>query len=250
MRKSSALLSTLIHVAFVTLLLLVTAPRAFVPPHLSFQEKVTRLLPLRLKPFLGSEGGGGQRSQLEASKGQAPPRAVTRLFTMPMVQDHEPKLPLQAALLVSPDIALPDMKMNQWGNPFGKDGPFSGGRGGPAGIGDNGCCGIGDRQGPGIDTGGSPKTVVHISTRPEVLYKEEPEFSEDARKARLQGTVVLLVEIGADGKAHNVRVVHGLGLGLDEKAVEAMARWRFRPATANGKPIPVPATVEVTFHLL
>jgi TonB family protein len=85
---------------------------------------------------------------------------------------------------------------------------------------------------------------------PSLLSKVEPEYSEEARIARYQGTVVIYAEIGTDGIAHNLHVLEGLGLGLDEKALKAIDRWRFRPGSKEGSPVPVAATIEVNFRLL
>lgn len=87
-------------------------------------------------------------------------------------------------------------------------------------------------------------------TAPALLAKVEPGYTEEARAAKLSGSVLLSVEIQPDGTAANVRVVRGLGLGLDQKAVEAIERWRFRPGTKDGVPVPVSATIEVNFRLL
>ena len=87
-------------------------------------------------------------------------------------------------------------------------------------------------------------------TAPSVIYKKEPEYSDEARKAKYQGTVTLYVEILPDGKAHNIRVVHSLGLGLDDKAIAAVSQWKFKAGTKDGKPVPVAARVEVNFRLL
>ncbi len=87
-------------------------------------------------------------------------------------------------------------------------------------------------------------------TPPQLLYKVEPEFSEDARKAKYQGVVVLSIEVDASGTVRNVRVRQSLGLGLDEKAIEAVSRWRFRPGLFDGMPVVTEATVQVTFQLL
>jgi TonB family protein len=83
-----------------------------------------------------------------------------------------------------------------------------------------------------------------------VIYKVEPEYTEEARKARYQGTVILAIDVDEQGRATNVRVVQGLGLGLDEKAVAAIERWKFRPAIADGRAVRAPAVVEVNFRLL
>lgn len=85
---------------------------------------------------------------------------------------------------------------------------------------------------------------------PVLVYKKEPEYSEEARKAKYQGTVLLYVEIGTDGHVGAVRVVRSLGLGLDEKAIEAVKQWKFRPAMKNGSAIPMATEVEVQFRLL
>jgi TonB family protein len=78
----------------------------------------------------------------------------------------------------------------------------------------------------------------------------EPEYSEEARAAKYQGTVVVAVTIGAEGTAQNMMVVRSLGLGLDEKALEAISQWKFKPGTKDGYPVPVMATIQVNFRLL
>lgn len=85
---------------------------------------------------------------------------------------------------------------------------------------------------------------------PSVAYKVEPEYTETARAAKYQGTVLLYIEVGPDGAAHNIQVTRSLGLGLDEKAIEAVSQWKFNPATKDGQPVTVAATIEVNFKLL
>jgi len=95
--------------------------------------------------------------------------------------------------------------------------------------------------------------VYHVGngvTAPAVLSKVDPEYQQEARFAKYQGTVVVSTEIGLDGLAHNIKVIRGLGLGLDEKAVEAISQWKFKPGSKNGQPVPVMATIEVNFRLL
>jgi TonB family protein len=87
-------------------------------------------------------------------------------------------------------------------------------------------------------------------TAPSLVSKVEPQYSELARAAKYQGSVVLSVEVGPDGIAHNIQVMRSLGLGLDEKAVEAVSQWRFNPGTKNGSPVTVAASIEVNFRLL
>ncbi len=99
-------------------------------------------------------------------------------------------------------------------------------------------------------SGKAAATVNAATTRPELIQKVEPAYSEEARAAKYQGTVVLGVVIGTDGTASQMRVVKSLGLGLDEKAIEAVQQWRFKPATKNGAPLAVQAVIEVNFKLL
>ena len=85
---------------------------------------------------------------------------------------------------------------------------------------------------------------------PTLLSKTEPEYSEEARAAKYQGTVVVYVEIGPDGVAHNAQITRSLGMGLDQKALDAISQWRFKPGTKDGVPVTVSASIEVNFRLL
>jgi TonB family protein len=85
---------------------------------------------------------------------------------------------------------------------------------------------------------------------PMVIYKVDPEYTEEARRAKLEGGVLLKIVVGADGVAKNIQVVRSLGLGLDEKAIEAVSRWKFRPGEKNGQPVDVTATIMVNFRLV
>ncbi|HXM43880.1 MAG TPA: TonB family protein [Bryobacteraceae bacterium] len=87
-------------------------------------------------------------------------------------------------------------------------------------------------------------------TAPSVVKKTEPEYSEEARVARLQGTVVVQLVIGTDGRVRDPRIVRGLGLGLDENAIEAINQWQFKPGQKNGDAVKVWATIEVNYRLL
>jgi TonB family protein len=83
-----------------------------------------------------------------------------------------------------------------------------------------------------------------------VTARKEPEYSDEARIAKLQGPVMVSVTIGEDGKPRDVRVVKPLGLGLDETAVAAVSDWLFTPGKKDGKPVEVQATIEVSFRML
>ena len=103
------------------------------------------------------------------------------------------------------------------------------------------------------ETGVSSSNAYRVGngiTAPQLLFKVEPQYTEEARAAKFQGTVLLYIEVQPDGRATNIRVQRSLGLGLDEKAVEAVQQWRFKPGTKEGQPVPVAATIEVNFRLL
>jgi TonB family protein len=148
------------------------------------------------------------------------------------------------------------VNINAWGDPLAKVGPPSSGPGSGGGIGSGSGGGVGSGRGPGFgpgEGGGIGGGVYRIGggvTAPTLIHKVEPEYSEEARKAKFQGTVVLYVVVDEKGMPRDIKVVRPLGLGLDEKAVEAVEKWRFRPGYLNGKAVAVAATVEVNFRLL
>jgi TonB family protein len=94
--------------------------------------------------------------------------------------------------------------------------------------------------------------IFHVGgdvTAPKAIHSPEPEFSEAARKAGYQGTCVLSLVVGADGRPRDIRVVRKLGMQLDEKAIQALNEWKFEPAQKGGKPVAVAMEVEFSFHL-
>jgi TonB family protein len=103
---------------------------------------------------------------------------------------------------------------------------------------------------PSQATGSNVYRVGGGVSAPSLVSKQEPEYSEEARAAKYQGTVTLYVEVGPDGQAHNIRILRSIGLGLDEKAIEAVSNWRFNPGMKDGVPVTVAASIEVNFRLL
>ena len=202
-------------------------------------------------------GGGGDKSPLPASKGRAP-RFAARQFVPPaaVVNNPNPKLLMEPTLIGQADMKLPNVDMNVWGDPLAKIGPASNGPGSGGGIGSGSGGGIGPGRGPGYgpgEGGGAGGGVFRIGggvSAPVAIYKVEPEYSEEARKAKFQGTVVLSIVIDEKGLPTNFKVVRPLGLGLDGKAIEAVQKWRFLPGKKDGHAVAVLATVEVNFRLL
>src|SRR6476646_7280730 len=205
--------------------------------------------PVKPKTMQGG-GGGGDRSPLPASKGKLPKQALKQ-FTPPMavVNNLNPKLTMEPSIIVPPDVKLPDCpSCANYGDPLAKIGPLSNGPGSGGGIGSGSGGGVGSGKGGGV--GGGVFRVGGGVTAPALLFKVEPEYSKEARKAKYQSTVLLYVQVDPSGKAVNIRVLHSLGLGLDEKAMEAVKKWKFKPGVKDGKPVTVEAQIEVNFRLL
>ena len=132
----------------------------------------------------------------------------------------------------------------------------SNGMGAGGGIGDTGHGGgVGPGEGPGYGpghgggAGGGAYKVGGGVSAPKEIYSPEPEYSEEARKVKHMGVVILRLVVSPDGTPRDIQVIRTLGLGLDEKAIEAVKTWRFEPGKKDGKPVPTIATIEVNFHL-
>ena len=260
--KSSLSLSLGIH-GGVLLLMLTMATVQQLPSPASLRRRAAGIIditPYRL-PLLGRSepgpaGGSGGSAATPVSFGRLP-KPSPRPFIAPAIRetDHTPPLLVEPSILAGANAMLPQVDSAQWGDPLSRFRVLSDGTGLGPGMGDGKGTGVGPNHGPGYGPGGGDgpggfARPVAGATAPIVLYKLEPEYSEEARKAKHHGMVVLVVDVDASGRARNVRVARSLGLGLDEKAVEAVSHWRFRPAIKDGKPVSVQATIEVNFRLL
>ncbi len=202
-------------------------------------------------------GGGGDRSPIPASKGRLP-KASLKQFTPPMAVPNNlnPRLTMDPSIVAPPDLPLPQVAMSNYGDPLAKVGPLSNGPGSGGGIGSGSGGGVGAGSGPGVGAGsggGMGGGVFRIGggvSAPILVYKVEPEYSDEARKAKYQGTVILVAIVDAKGQPVDLRVIRSLGMGLDERAIEAVRKWRFRPGHKDGKPVAVIAQIEVSFRLL
>lgn len=193
-------------------------------------------------------GGGGQHDLAPVSKGRLPDLAQKQLIAPKAPPPDAPKLTVVPTVVVQKDLKMATNDMPNLGAPSSSLNGVSLGNGAGTGIGSGNGSGIG--PGSGGNTGGG---VMHIGggvSKPVVLYQVEPEFSEEARKAKFSGDVMVYLWIGTDGKPSHVRVVRGVGMGLDEKAVEAVRQYRFQPAMKDGKPVQVDLYVNVNFQIL
>ncbi len=206
------------------------------------------------KKEVGGGGGGGSHDVNPASKGALPK------FSKEQLAPPSVTPPDQAKLTVAPTVVVPpEIKMAQGpviGDPLGKLNSIpSNGVGIGGGIGSGSGGGVGSGHGPGVGPGhggGIGGGAYHVGggvSAPRIIYREEPEFSDEARKNKYQGAVLLDVVIGVDGRIHDVRVIRSLGMGLDEKAIEAARNWRFEPGKKDGLPVSVEVNMEVNFHL-
>ena len=203
---------------------------------------------------VGGGGGGGDRDKLEASKG-VPPKFSMQQITPPtvVIRNDAPKLAVEQTVMVPPQV-----KINQAGQIGSLTSVLSvpsNGTGYGSGIGESCCGGVGSGNGRGVgpgDTAGIGGGVFQVGggvAPPRIKYQTEPEFSEEARKAKHQGTVVVRATVGQDGRIHDPHVVRSLGLGLDEKAIEAVNKWLFEPAIKDGRKVAVYVDIEVNFRL-
>lgn len=262
-QPASWLNSTLVHVVAVIALLL---PFYLLGLHKPAQV-AHEVVPIDISPYLpqleasakkaGGGGGGGVRAPSPPSKGALPKFSKVQLAPpVTKILIPKPQLPVQPSLLGPPQLKLPQMTMNMnWGDPQAAPAPSSNGPGTGGGIGTGNGTGIGSGTGGGLGpgsqggTGGGVYSVGGNVSEPVAIYEPDPPYSEQARKAKFQGTVVLAIIIDAQGNVRDEQVIKALGLGLDEEAMKTVKTWKFKPAMRNGVPVPVRVTVEISFRL-
>lgn len=259
-QPNNFILSFLLHVLAAAAILLSANFAAQHAPEIKKQVMgmVVDISPYVLPPAKdasGGGGGGGDRDKFEASKGNLPKLSKEQV-TPPsaVIRNANPKLAVEPTVVVPPAIPLPTG--GQLGDPLSKVlGPLSNGTGSGGGIGSGSGGGVGSGRGPGVGPGwgggigGGAYRVGGGVSAPRAVYSPDPEYSEEARKAKYQGVVVLWVVVGPDGHVRDIKVSRSLGMGLDEKALEAVKSWRFEPAKKDGQPVPVQISVEVSFRL-
>lgn len=261
--RNGVLGSTGVHVLIIGLIALsyVVVKRAVTPA--AVQKPIVALvdptdLPA-LKPSktqVGGGGGGGDRDVLAASKGKLPKFSMEQI-TPPVVvvRNEHPKLAVEPTVVIPPQVRLAANNMPNFGDPMAHAVLPSNGTGSGGGIGSGSGGGVGSGKGPGFgpgEGGGTGGGLFHVGggvSPPRQIYAPEPEFSEEARKAKYQGVCTLGLIVGTDGRPSNIRVLSSLGMGLDEKAIEAVKNWKFEPAMKDGHPVRVEIAVEVDFHL-
>jgi protein TonB len=261
-RKNGALGSTVAHVFVLGMIIGTTFITVRRPVPVVPKPQVTRLIDpgdYLLKPAkteAGGGGGGGDGDVLQASVGRLPKSSMQQI-TPPaaVIRNPNPKLPVEPTVIVPPDIKMAMNDMPNLGDPKSSAVIPSNGPGAKGGIGDGSDGGVGPGHGHGVgpgDVAGTGDGTFRMGkgmTPPRVIYQTDPEFSEEARKAKYQGNCVLGLVVDANGRPINIRVLSALGMGLDEKAIESVKNWKFEPGKRNGQNVAVEIAVEVDFHL-
>ena len=260
--KTSNLVSLVIHVVAITLILTlamsVRSNMVIQPTNVTHVDFTLTAPPppiaMPVAKVQGGGGGGGAHQVAPPTKGNPPVVVSKQQVLAPQILriDH-PKLGVEPTAMVkmesnnqltnlgmsdSPQIVLASQGK-------GSGSGFGSGLGGGLGAGR----GIGAGPGSGGGYGGGLMSVGGGVSAPQVVHSVEPEFTDDARRANYQGNVSVQLIVDSEGNPQNVRLVNHLGMGLDQKAIEAVKQYRFRPAMYQGHPVAVQIVIDVDFHL-
>src|SRR6266702_129555 len=260
--KKSRVISFIIHAVIIAAVLWLTLgshspirPAAVVVP-IDFKLYAPPPPPkmLTVAPNLGGGGGGGAHQIIEPIKGRPPVVAKAPVITPPqIIRIDRPKLGVEPTMQVKipensnmPNLGMsnsPQIALASQGSGGGSG--FGSGLGGGIGSGR----GMGAGPGNGGGYGGGIMTVGGGVSAPVVVHSVEPEFTQEARAANFQGAVSIQLIVDSQGNPQNIHLVRHLGMGLDEKAVEAVRQYRFKPAMYQGHPVAVQIVINVDFRL-
>jgi len=251
-------ISTSINIIIVALLLFFVGKKIIqsVKPQVMMAIDLTDYKGPKADKMAGGGGGGGDRSVDQASAGKLPKIEKVPIVP-PMVQTFDnPKIPITPAINVQTNIQLPDNALPDIGMKSSANVTLSNGTGNGGGIGSGSGGGLGSGSGNGYgpgyggNVGGGVYRIGGGISAPVPLFEPEAEFSDEARRAKYQGVCIIGIIVDAQGNPQNVHVVRALGMGLDEKAMEAVRKYKFKPAMKDGKTaVPVMVNVEVNFRL-
>jgi periplasmic protein TonB len=265
-RSNGLAVSAIVHAVLLALILggALFAPK--VVQRVEQRETVTLIAPSPesyalpvAKKVVSGGGGGGDHDRLPAPKGNLPKLAMEQITPPQIVLRNEhPKLAVQPTVVVPPQVRLAENHMPTLGVPTAAplpSAPPSNGVGSGGGIGAGSGGGIGVGHGPGVGEGsgggigGGVYKVGGGISAPRPISTPDPDYTEEARNAKTQGTCVLWLIVDENGNPRDIRVVRGLGYGLDARAIAAVKQWRFQPAMKDGRPVNVQISVEVGFRL-
>lgn len=257
--RTNFMISVLLHTAALGVLL--TSGAWMVHEKVALKSATTELTEVSpyiptVVPTRNGGGGGGDRDKIAAPQGRLPKLSNQQITPPAIVIRNDHPLLAVTPTVISPPVNIA-ANMPNIGDPMSKipSGPPSNGTGSGSGIGSGSGGGIGSGYGPGVGPGtgggigGGIYRVGGGVSAPRAIYSPDPDYSEEARRAKYQGTVVLWIVIGPDGRPRDAKVARSLGMGLDEKALDAVRRWKFEPAMKDGRPVAVQVNVEMNFRL-
>jgi periplasmic protein TonB len=259
-KSSSTMISFVAHAVVIALILALTLKVHNIVPVLAS----TTVIPIDFKSYtppiivpvagpMNGGGGGGAHEAIEVSKGRIPVVATTQFAPLQVSKIDRPKLEVEP----NEQVKLPD-NSNQVNIGVSQSPQIrlvSQGSGGGSGFGQGQGGGIGSGHGGGVGPGsgggygGGVMTVGGGVTAPRITHSVEPEFTQIAREANFQGSVLIHLIVDSQGNPQDIRVTRHLGMGLDEKAIAAVGQYRFAPAMYQGHPVSVQMVIDVEFHL-
>jgi TonB family protein len=276
MRREPALpmaLTGTLHAAMLAALVLVTTAGMAKPDAVTPRDKNEMPLVFQMAPGPGGGGGGGghaepappppaERKGVETLRSPVPVRRPPpRVEPPPIIRRVEPP-PVKAEPLppvVAPVVAVTADTQDRAGVPWVAKTPpvmedsrgpgVGGGTGNGQGTGLGGGDGAGIGPGSGGGTGGGPYRPGSGITAPAIVREVKPDYTEEGRRRNVEGDVVLEIVVRSDGAVGSVKLLQGLGAGLDQRAVEAVRQWRFSPAKRYGTPVDVIVEVAMEFKL-
>ncbi len=247
-----------LHVALIALLVVPIFTNVL--PSTEAKNKQIDVMPLDISPYIaklpagankaGGGGGANNHTLTPTSKGKLPKFQWTQ-FTPPQakIQNMNPKLAMDPSLLGPPDLKILSPNMTNFGDPLAKSVTDSLGNGNGTGIGTGSGGGLGPGEGGGTG-GGMFRAGVNGVGKPECIYCPNPEYSDEARKSKYMGTVLVEITVTSDGRVLNPVIIKGPGLGLEERVLTQVKNWKLKPAIGpSGKPVNCRVQIEVAFRL-
>ena len=248
-----------VHVAILTILLFAVAAtpvprRIFEPMPLGPGKALLRYMPALHpeatgQPSLGSDGSGGNRDKLPARVGDLAPFSSMPLAPPRLNRNQADELAVPPAIF-DPNAPANVPTVSHLGLPWMNTDTDSAGRGKGHGFGEGDGDTMGDGTGPGAGNGVGRGPYANVVSPVTCLYCPDPGYTEEARKAKVQGRILLQVLVGPDGRAQRIEVLRGLDAGLEERTREAIRTWRFSPGRdAANRPVTAWVTIETRFQL-
>jgi TonB family protein len=258
--KASSILSFFLHAGLIALViwLVMHTPTHIVTPQAKVIPIMLPYIPVTQPSpkVMGGGGGGGEHQPVEVKKGRLPEISHKQVVPPQILRVDHPKLAVQPTVVMPKQMNIPNSTMPNMGAPQSPQiAVVSQGTGSGSGFGSGGGGGIGFGQGAGVGSGsgggygGGVMSVGGGVAAPQLIHSVQPEFTNAARQAHYQGIVAIQLIVDSNGNPENISVLHHLGMGLDQKAIEAVQQYKFRPAMYQGHAVPVRLVVEVNFRL-